>query len=246
MRLLAVDIGNTRISQGLYEGSRLLRRFDTPNEERAESFAREVARCNLCVVSRVSRSAADFEKFLSEALSYRVAVLTQTEVPFRVHYDAPLGSDRLANAFAARRYAPRGAIVIDLGTATHFDIVDDCGDFYGGPILAGIQTMHDALSMRVPHLPQEPLHRVESAVVSNTVEAMNAGALYASAGAIDKISSEIRRQFGVDFKTILTGGNATHIRPLIDVDFEVPNLTLEGLHAFGMQMMRKSGIRVSA
>ena len=246
MRLLAVDIGNTRISQGLYDGNRLLRRFDTPNEDRAESFARESVGCGLCVVSRVSRSAADFEKYLTDTLSYRVVTLTQADVPFRIHYSAQLGSDRLANAFAARRYAPQGAIVIDLGTATHFDIVDERGDFYGGPIHAGIQTLHDALSMRIPHLPQEPLHRVESVIVENTIEAMNAGALYATAGAIEKISAEIRRQFGANFKTILTGGNATFIRPILDVDFEVPNLTLEGLHAFGMQMMRKSGVRVSA
>ena len=85
-----------------------------------------------------------------------------------------------------------------------------------------------------------------AAKATNTIEAMNAGALYATAGAIEKISAEIRRQFGANFKTILTGGNATFIRPILDVDFEVPNLTLEGLHAFGMQMMRKSGVRVSA
>ena len=99
--------------------------------------------------------------------------------------------------------------------------------------------------MRIPHLPQEPLHRVESVIVENTIEAMNAGALYATAGAIEKISAEIRRQFGANFKTILTGGNTTIIKKKIDVDFEVPNLTLEGLHAFGMQMMRKSAVRVT-
>ncbi len=245
MQLLAIDIGNTRLSSAVFDGNRMVRRFDAPQEAQAEEFARSARDCAFCVVSRVSRSAAEFEKFLSQTLRFRVAVLSQSDVPFRVHYDGAVGSDRLANALAARRYAPRGAIVIDLGTATHFDIVDERGDFYGGPILAGIQTLHDALSMRIPHLPQEPLRAAQSAVARNTADAMNAGAVYATVGAIEKIIGSIRAQFGTHYPTILTGGNAVHVRSMFDADFEAPDLTLEGISLFGYEAMRKLGVKVA-
>lgn len=247
MRVLAIDIGNTRLSMGIYDGHRLGRRFDTLHESEAESFFRgERGECGVCVVSRVSRCMPDLEKFLSEQLSFRVLPLTAEVAPIRLNYETSVGSDRIANALAARRYAPGGAIVVDLGTATHFDIVDEKGDFYGGPIMAGIQTLHEALSMRIPHLPQRGLHRVERAVVDNTADAMNAGAILSCVGAIERIVQEIRQEFHSPYRLILTGGNAVYVQSMLHADDVIPNLTLDGLNAFGQIAIRKMGIKYSA
>lgn len=227
MQILAVDIGNTRVSSGLYDGECLVWRRDFQSGDRVEFPDSGV---DVCAVSRVSSQFPELEVHLQAQCP--VYVLTRPPSSLVVHYDSPMGADRIANALAAQRYAPHGAIVIDLGTATHFDILID-GALYGGPILPGLMTLHQALGMRIPHLPQTALGPVGSPVAATTAEAMNAGSVLCTVGAVERIVADIRRAFpSVEFATLVTGGNAPLILPHIQYDFSVPNLTLEGIRQF--------------
>lgn len=247
MRLLAIDIGNTRISSAIFSDGILVKRFDAPFSSE-QKLASDGERIDACAISRVSRQWPELEAYLSETEHCPLFTLSASSVPFEIRYAQPekLGADRIANMIAVRRYAKHGAIVVDLGTATHFDIVGEDGIFYGGPILAGLETMHQALSMRVPHLPKDGVIADAHALAFNTADAMNAGALFGTAGAIERITREIRLALGASLPIVLTGGNATAIADLVAADLIVPNLTLEGIDAFGALNLQKMRARQSA
>lgn len=246
MRTLAVDIGNTRISIGLFGDNGILSRRDIlagDFEGRHIDFSCEV---HACAISRVSREALELEGQIRERLKCPVFELRDHEIPFLVHYEdvVKFGTDRLANVIAARRYAPGGAIVVDLGTATHFDIIDESGEIYAGPIMPGLETLHQALSMRISHLPHEKLSDRYHVLAHNTCDAINSGSLLCTAGGIERVLRELRACFKSEtFKTIMTGGCASLVSALVPCDFLIPNLTLEGIHRYGelsmMAMSRK-------
>ena len=198
-----------------------------------------------CVVSNVARNRAFFEDWIRARFGNRVFCVDVAHYPWPIFYSPveSLGHDRIVNAMAAHALAPQGAIVADLGTATHFDIIAPNGAFMGGPILAGIETMLSALTDRIPHLPEVTLGECPIEPVSqNTRSAIYTGTLLCAVGGIERIIEEIKADLEFTPSVILTGGNATHIAPHIRYDLWIPELTLKGLAIYGETMLRKTGI----
>lgn len=243
MHILTLDIGNTRSSAGMFSDAGIEWRRDFLTEVlKNKPSELGIEKPDLCVISCVSSKGASLTERVRHHLACRVIDVQPLRSPIEIHYEHPekLGQDRIANAMGAMRYSDCGAIVVDMGTATHFDIIDPSGAFWGGPILAGIETMLDALTQRIPHLPNPELSFEIDPLSQNTLSAIRTGTILSSAGGIEKITSEICKKLSYHPKIFLTGGNAYLVAPYIQkYDAIIPDLTLEGLWEYGKAVAEK-------
>jgi type III pantothenate kinase len=156
-------------------------------------------------------------------------------MPIRVEHQAAVGDDRLVNGFAAARLYGTPAIVVDLGTATTFDVIAADGAFVGGAIAAGVGLGLDALAGGTAQLPRVPLVMPPRAIGEDTVSAMQSGAVIGHIGLVAEllraISAELALDDGPAPRVILTGGlsNTDWAGAIPGVDAIDPLLTLRGL-----------------
>lgn len=247
--LLAIDIGNTNILLGLWNGRSWQQqwRLRTVSEQTAdelgvmlmallrefgvENLVREVALCS--VVPWLTKT---FTHVCRHYLGVDAMLLTyQSNLGIRLGQDNPaeVGADRIANAVAAYHQFPGPSIIIDMGTATKFEVVTDAGEFLGGVIAPGLRLSADALAGRAAQLRSVPLEAPPSIIGRNTVQAVQAGLILAYASMIDGVVGRLREALpedGAALQVIGTGGNihlvVDHTRVVDHVD---PWLTLTGL-----------------
>ena len=158
----------------------------------------------------------------------------KTRLGVGVDYPKPktIGADRLANAVAVARLYGSPAIVVDFGTAVTFDVVSAAGDYVGGVIAPGLESMTSFLYQRTALLPKLILREPASAIGKTTRAAMMSGAIYGYRGLVREIIARIRSEFFAKGKVrvIATGGYAQLIaRQLPEIEAVHPGLTLEGL-----------------
>lgn len=151
-----------------------------------------------------------------------------------VDYPSPrsIGADRLANAAAVAQLYGKPAIVVDFGTAVTFDVVSEAGDYVGGVIAPGLESMTSFLYQRTALLPKLTLREPQSAIGRSTRAAMMSGAIYGYRGLVREIIARIRAESFPRGKlhVIATGGYAALIaRQLPEIEEVHPGLTLEGL-----------------
>lgn len=161
----------------------------------------------------------------------------RTGIPLLVDNPKEVGADRIVNALAAFHKYGTPAIVIDFGSSICVDVVSAKGEFLGGAIAPGVQVSSDAAAARSAALRRVELTRPRSVVGKNTVECMQAGAVFGFAGLVDGLVRRIRDELdgvagfaGADLTVVATG----HIAPLLLPDLRTaahydPNLTLDGL-----------------
>jgi len=245
--LLAVDIGNTNIKLGIFEGDKLKATWNlatdthtTPDEygavllnlmERKEILPSTVAAVVLCGV--VPPLLHTFMQLCKKYLNTKPLVVEAgVKTGMRICLDNPreVGPDRVVGAVAAQNLYGKPLIVIDLGTATTFDVVSKEGDYLGGAIAPGIAIASEALFARTAVLPRIELIRPRHVIGRNTISAMQSGIIF---GYIDLIEGMIRRieqELGSKMKVVATGGQAyPFAEEITAIDVVNPNLTLIGL-----------------
>lgn len=246
--LLAVDIGNTSVHIGVWDGEELRAtwRLGTDLERLPDEYA-------MLVLGLLNTAALAPEQMLECALSSTVPVLTQTfqeligryfhiqplvagsgvRTGVRILYDNPrdVGADRIVDAVAALKlYSPPPLIVVDCGTATVFDAVSRDGDYLGGAIAPGIQLSAEALFARASRLYRVDLEKPKTAVGKNTIHALQSGIMFGYVGLVEGVVTRFKQELGGEAKVIGTGGYAAVIDRESDVfDVVNPNLTLLGL-----------------
>lgn len=247
--LLAIDIGNTEITAGLFRGEGLSAHWRmttnpdrTPDEWAAAIGAFLVHRghspnevravCIASVAPAVTRSVSDG---IAEATGTRpITIDARSPLPVVLDVDDPMsvGADRIVNVLAAAEIYRSDLIVVDFGTATTFDCITADGRFIGGAIMPGLRTSADQLTRRAAKLPATELEPPTRAIGRRTEECIQAGVLFGSADSVDGMVRRIRAEWPTDGtpRAVATGGLARLVAPLcteIDaVDFE---LTLNGL-----------------
>ncbi len=245
--LLTIDIGNTNITLGLYDGDVLGPRWRLATEH--NRMPDEYGILLLHLLQHSGRGPADVHGI---ALASVVPPLTGTfltaceayfgRLPFvvdagvktgvRIKYDDPkqVGADRVVDAAAVQKLYGGPACVVDLGTATTFDAISAEGDYLGGAIAPGIGIAADALFQRTAKLPKVDLQVPPSAIGRNTVHAIQSGLLFGYVGLVEGMVARFRGELGPSMKAIATGGLANliaHESKVIDVI--APWLTLDGL-----------------
>jgi type III pantothenate kinase len=245
--LLAVDIGNTNLTFGVFEGKQRLWqwRAATRRSRTADEYSVLLARffrlaglepeqIDGCVISSVVPPltpvcATVSRRFLKvEPLIVGPGVRTK----MRILYDNPaqLGADRLADAVGARHLYGVPVIVIDFGTATKFEVVDRNGDYRGGAIAPGIGVSAEALVGAAAQLPHIELALPARVTGTNTIEAMQSGLLYGYIGLVEGMVRRLNDEWGTEATVVATGGLAGIIAAHTDaIDVVNQDLTLEGL-----------------
>lgn len=158
----------------------------------------------------------------------------RTGIPLLVDNPKEVGADRIVNAMAAFHKVKTAAVVVDFGSSICVDLVSAKGEFLGGAIAPGLQISSDAAAARSAALRRVELTRPRSVIGKNTVECMQAGAIYGFAGLVDGLVRRVREEIagtGDPVTVVATGHSAPLLLPELEtVDHHDPNLTLDGLH----------------
>lgn len=234
--ILAIDAGNSNTVLGLFRGRRLLKPWRIESSRGALlRFAKKHGRPVTGVI--ISSVVPSLRRTLIE-MSGRFCpqrplfVHSGLKMPIRIRTKNPreVGADRIVNAVAA--YVKWGGplIIVDLGTATTFDVVTARGDYIGGVIAPGLKTSAEALHQKCARLPKAPLKKPKRVIGRTTVEAMQSGLLFGYASMVDGMVERIKNELHADPKVIATGGLARLIASKYGSIRRVePRLTLEGL-----------------
>jgi type III pantothenate kinase len=245
--LLCIDIGNTNIKLGLFEGERLCChwRITTDRSRLADEYAvlllnlfrlegLDARDINGCAISSVVPALAQVFSELCQQYFHQEPLIMGPEIKtgIRVNTDFPeeVGSDLVMNALAARHLYGSPVIVIGFGTATTFVAVSSKGDLEGVVIAPGILTSGDNLFRSTATLPQVALSRPASAIGKNTVRSIQSGFIFGFAALVEGLVERIRIELGANAKVVATGGLANLIMPETKVIEAVePTLALTGL-----------------
>ncbi len=243
--ILAVDVGNSDMKFGVFDGKKLAVRWalhsdpDRTRQEYTDLIGAMLSHFGVdgiegavvgSVVPILTPVVADAVSTLSEQPPI---IPTAQETPgIRLRVDAPeqVGVDRVANALAAREEYGVPAIVADMGSATTFDVVDANGDLIGVVIAPGIRASARALAASAAQLPDFQVVKPAAPLGTNTVASMQSGVYWGYVHLVRGFVQQLRAQVGDEARAIATGGTA---RDLIDdtgvFDVVDPDLTLKGL-----------------
>ena len=245
--LLAIDIGNTNVTIGAFDGDELKATFrlTTDTKRMPDEYAlavsqllpmrgvssKSVTAIALCsVVPPLTPSFVQLCEDYFDTTPLEIGAGTKTGI--RVKYDSPrdVGADRIVDAAAALSLYGGPAVIVDLGTATVFDAVTVNGDYLGGAIAPGIQIAADSLFHTTAQLRRVELTVPATAIGKNTVHALQSGLVLGYAELVKGMIRRFDEELGGNAKIIATGGLAGVVVDEVGMfDAVDPNLTLTGL-----------------
>lgn len=226
--LLVIDAGNTNITLGVFRGSDLLAqwRLITDHDRSSDEYGVQLqglfkstgidlkeidAVAIASVVPPVNASLTQMIEVLFGVKPLFVDHTTDTGLTLR--YDSPseLGADRIVDAVAAVTKYGAPCIVVDFGTATTFNAVNEAHEYLGGAIAPGVMIAAEALFSRAAKLQRVEIKKPEKAIASSTVGAMQTGLYYGYAGLVDRVLAQMIEEMGSKPRVIATGGLATTV-----------------------------------
>ncbi len=245
--LLAIDVGNTNLTLGVYETDKLgphwrlaTDALRTPDEYGLQilgllehvGLSTKVL-SGICLASVVPQLTQRVLQACREYLNQEPLVVdTGVKTGIRIRYEDPkaVGADRVADAVATLHLYGGPACIIDFGTATTFNALTKEGDYLGGAITAGINLAADALFTHTAKLQRIDLQRPPSVIGRNTMHAMQSGLLFGYVSMVDGMVERFRSELGADMKVVATGGLAEIVAEETRViNHLAPWLTLDGL-----------------
>lgn len=245
--LLVIDIGNSNIVLGTFEGKKLLRhwRISTDRSKTGDEYAMvmknlfdyydiKMSDIHAVIISSVVPPlVVPMEKMCERYFHFKPLIVgpgIKTGICLKYENPRSIGADRIVNVVGAYEQYGGNLIVIDIGTATTFDVVAENGDFLGGVISPGLGTEAEALFQRAAKLPRIELVTPKNVICRNTINGMQAGLIFGFVGQIDEIVRRIENEIGHKMKVVATGGYAKMVaresRTINEVDHF---LTLNGL-----------------
>ena len=242
--LLAIDVGNTNTVIGLFEGHDLVHSWRVKSDARTTAdelmltfrglltdhpVITGIALCST-VPAVMREMRVMLSRYFADVPTVIVEPGTKTGVPVLTDNPKEVGTDRIVNTIAAHHLFGGPCVVVDFGTSTNLDVVSAKGEFLGGALAPGIEISLDALAARAAQLRKVELVRPRSPIGKNTVEALQAGALYGFAGQVDGLVHRIVAELGEVRAVVATGGLASIVVPESEtITHHEPDLTLLGL-----------------
>ena len=246
--ILAVDIGNSSISFGTFEGSELKQTFAYPTADITSSatpnslfevFKTLTDISTAAIASVVPEATEEVKRLLASAFpSATILLIRNSNIPIVNHYRQPerLGTDRLLGALAAYQYyskeAQRPAIIIDLGTATTYDCITATGEYLGGIIALGVASSMKSLSLVASQLPEVSLQFPPSVLGRSTEESIQSGIVYGALAALEGLTQRLQAEVFKGEKPLIiaTGGYAVLLKEHTSlIDHYDPYLILKGI-----------------
>lgn len=251
--LLTIDIGNTNIVLGLFDGDKLTRkwRLSTDTKKTADDYAVDMIelmltdkidcmKINGAIVASVvptitGKVLEAMKKFLNQEIHDKIFIVgeknTPLEIDVQLNNKNEVGHDRLINAIAGFKKFGGNLIIVDFGTATTFDVIGSGGEYLGGVIAPGINLSLKALHDMTAQLPKISVKPQKNVIGKSTAEAMNSGVYFGYISMIEGMISRIENELGQHTTRVMTGGLAEIFKePLIGtIHHHEPDLTLEGL-----------------
>ncbi|GKX28355.1 type III pantothenate kinase [Vallitalea longa] len=246
--LLVIDIGNTNIVLGVYEGDKLVANWRMTTKTPRTSDEYGIFMCNLflhkgidikevedviiaSVVPNIMYSLVNGIIKYFDTNPIIVGPGVKTGINIRTDNPKEVGADRIVNIVSAYYIYGGPAIVIDFGTATTFDIVTGDGIFNAAITSPGLKISANALWQKAAKLPQIEIKKPKTILAKNTITSMQAGLVYGYIGQVEYIVKKVKEEMKLpDMKVVATGGLAKIIYPETDaIDVFDPMLTLKGL-----------------
>jgi len=252
--ILIFNIGNTSTTAALYHDGKIIDSFGTPSKDEnghslavnsdvvavnlrhrlfaLEKTAAKIEGAAICsVVPELTDAYVEMSKKLLKVNTWVLDHQADLGLHVKVTEPAKVGADRLANAVALKKIYGYPGFVVDIGTSTNFDVVNNDGDFIGGAIAPGPKTAAAELFRRASQLYEIDIAKPEHAIGRNTTEAMQSGTFYGALGLIEQISARIVDELNhPDIKIIATGGFAELLGPHSKyIQIVDPTLTLKGI-----------------
>lgn len=245
--LLSVDVGNTNLHFGLFQGENLAGSFRLTSK--AERTVDELCVLILDMLDLYNTAAEDitgviissvvphmtnlleetFEKYFDVDM-VKVGPGSKTGISVLTDNPSEVGADRIVNVAAAHAIYGRSAVIIDFGTATTFDYVDENGVFKYTVIMPGLNLSAEALFKGTAKLPDVEIRMPDSILASNTISGMQAGIVYGYIGAVKYTLEKQTEALNDNPLIIATGGIGREIVKYIDeVDVYDPDIALKGM-----------------
>jgi len=245
--LIAIDIGNTNITIGLFRESELVStwRFSTDSQKTSDEYGLllkqvmsynnvEIAQIDAATIcSVVPPLTTTFESLCRIYIDVNpLTVVAGTKTGIKVLYDSPrdVGTDRIVDAAAAHYIYGGPCIIVDLGTATVFDAVNERAEYLGGAIAPGMIVSADSLYRATSQLRKVELNAPGQAIGKNTTHSIQSGLVFGYSELIKGMIARFKKELGTEATVIATGGQATIVKDQVEeFDYIDPDLTLKGL-----------------
>jgi len=238
--LLAIDIGNTNISFGIFKGKKLKNKFDIPADTYSKSKLLkkigvvrpglfDIAICS--VVPKLTRLLQRDLESLTGQKAYIIGKNLSIPINNRYYKPAQLGQDRLVNAYAAIKLYKTPLIVIDSGTAVTFDVVGSNQAYLGGLISPGMKISFEALKEKTALLPLVKLGAPKILIGRSTKASILSGVVFGIAGMVKELVNRVKKDIGENATVIGTGGNINLIKKYSRLELKIETeLTLKGIN----------------
>jgi len=245
--LLAIDVGNTGIGMGVFDGEklRITWRMATSISRTSDEYSALLLPLlhqeglqssditDVCICSVVPPMVGTLTDLFERYFNIKPLVVgagTKTGVKIRMDNPREVGPDRIVHSAAAHHLYGGPLIIVDMGTATTFDTVSKNGEYTGGAIAPGFQTSAEALFARTAMLPRVNLTRPNKAIGTNTISAMQSGIVFGYVGLIEGMINRIQKELPEKAKVIVTGGFTDILdRETSGIDIVNTNLIFIGL-----------------
>ena len=247
--ILAVDIGNTNIKIGLFDNGKLRNSFKMSTDVKRTSDEYVALLLQLLTHSKIDEKSISgaivssvipqldytFTNVINYVFGVKpliVGVGVKTGLAIRYDFPRELGSDRIITCVAAAKQYGAPLILVDFGTATTYNVVNERKEFVGGAITLGLKSTIESLANCTAKLPSVELETPKKVVAQSTGKAIQSGVIYGAVGQVKYMIDRIKRETGLlNAKVIATGGLShivNDVEPLFDyIDRE---LSLKGLH----------------
>ena len=246
--VLAIDIGNTNITLGCFDGDSLsfVARLATVSTKTGDEYA--VLLLNILAIHNVDKSQikgaiissvvppinAAMNKAVESLYGVKpINVGPGIKTGISIHCDTPssVGSDLICGCVAAHQLYGSPCLIVDMGTATKMTVVNSKGAFIGVSIIPGVRMGMQALAMGTAQLPQVSLEAPSAVIAKNTVDCVKSGIIYGNAALVDGMIERIKAELGYDLPVYATGGLASLILPYCKnkITYD-PDLVLKGLY----------------
>ncbi len=245
--LICIDIGNTNITIGVFEGDSLkfTARLATDHRRTGDQYAIEIRdivelygiKCDAVTKAAISSVVPTVgnavEKAVNRLFGIKPIVLgpgVKTGLNIKIDNPAQLGADLAAGAVGALAKYPTPTIIIDMGTASTISVLGKNCEFLGGVIAAGVKLTMDALTSRTAQLPSVNIEAPKKTIGTNTADCIKSGLIMGQSAMIDGLITKIERELGQTATVVATGGLAPEVVKYCDREIIIDdNLLLDGL-----------------